>query len=141
MMAKARSKAPERKSVAPPVPLWEWLVAALGLLLVVGMVGLLLYEAASESAYAPDVTLEANTPIKLNSGWHLTIQAVNRGDKAAAQLTIAAELRDKDSQVVETAELTFDYLAPHSSRTGGVYFINDPAKFQLQLASKSYVSP
>lgn len=138
-MSKAQSKT--KPIAGPPVPLWEWLVAALGLLLVIGIVGLLLYEAASQPEAAPDIALEADAPVKLGSGWHVTIKAANHGGKTATQLTIAAELRDEKAGVVETAELTFDYLAPGSSRTGGVYFVNDPAGYRLHMAPKSYVAP
>ncbi len=138
-MPKAQAKT--KQIAGPPVPLWEWLVAALGLLLVVGIIGLLLYEAASRPKTAPDIALEVDAPVKLNSGWQVTIKAVNQGGKTAAQLTIAAELRDEKAQVVETAELTFDYLAPRSSRIGGVYFAHDPSQFQLKVEAKSYIAP
>lgn len=135
-MAKAESKTNSSR-----VPFWEQAVAAFGLLLVLGIIGLLLFEAVSEPRSAPDISLEAETPIKINSNWHVPIKAINRGGSAAAELTVAAELHDRNSRIVEAAELTFDLLAPRSSRTGGVYFTNDPNTFQLRLHARSYVSP
>ncbi|MGH8729003.1 MAG: hypothetical protein ACREV9_12820 [Burkholderiales bacterium] len=126
---------------AGKTPAWEWVIAGFGLLLVTAAIALLLHEAIREPKSAPDIALDAAAPVKVRSGWHVTITATNRGGKTAAKLAILAELRDKNSKAVESAELTFDYLAPRSTRQGGVYFQNDPGQFELALTAKSYVAP
>lgn len=131
-----------RKQSAPSeIPIWEWIVAGLGLLLLTSTIGVLLYEAASRDDSPPDVVLEAAAPLKTTNGYLITVRAINRGGNTAAKLTVAGELRDRTLQTIETAEIEFDYLAGYSEASGGFIFKNDPSGFELKLIPKSYVSP
>ena len=130
-----------KQSEAPQIPVWEWVVAALGLLLLISTIGFLLYETVSKDDSPPDIVVEAAAPFKASNGYVVAVRAINRGGETAAKLIIAGELRDRSSQIVETAQIEFDFLAGHSEASGGLIFKNDPRQLELKLVPKSYVSP
>jgi len=123
------------------VPVWEWVVAALGALLFLSTIALLAFEAATKNVSPPDIVLESEAPAKASGGYLVPVRAVNRGSSTASRLKIAGRLLDRDSHVIEEAEIEFDYLAAHSEDRGGLIFRNDPRNFELKLIAKGYVSP
>ncbi len=55
-LAPARS-ASQKQQEKEAIPIWEWIVAGVGLLLVSGVIGFLLYEVVTGSRLPPDVRL------------------------------------------------------------------------------------
>lgn len=73
------------------------------------------------------------------TGYLVQIRATNRGGSAAAQVVVEGEL--KAAAGPETAEATFDFIADHSSREGGLFFESDPRQGALTLRAKGYAAP
>ena len=42
---------------------------------------------------------------------------------------------------IQTAEASFDFIADHSSREGGLFFEGDPRRGELTLRAKGYAAP
>jgi uncharacterized protein (TIGR02588 family) len=123
-----------------PIPATEWVVAALGAVLVAATIGYLVWLALGRDEGPPDVRVAAEDVVALQDGWLVKFRAVNAGAQAAAQLLVEGALMGPEG-VVETAEATIDYLPPRSEREGGLIFGEDPRRHELRLRAKGYVQP
>ena len=100
----------------------------------------MLYEAVAGDSSPPDVAVhvEAITPVQ--NGFLVEFRAVNDGGSTAAGLTVEGELQD-GTQIVETSHTTVEYVPSHSERQGGLFFLEDPRQYDLQLRAKGYEVP
>ena len=131
-----RSEEQDDGQVSP----WEWLVAAVGLVLVVGTIGFMLYHAIAGGDAPPQFEVEVVSIEQAGSGFLVTFTATNRGDMTAADVVVEGELRD-DTGSKETSTATFTYIPAGSSREGGLYFAQDPRQFQLEVRAKGFERP
>jgi uncharacterized protein (TIGR02588 family) len=125
---------------ARPIPVTEWIVAALGFMLVAGTIGYLVWLATSRDESPPDVRVVADGVVALQDGWLVQFRAANAGGQAAAEVLIEGELAGPDGPI-ETSEATIDYLPPRSEREGGLIFSRDPRQHEMRLRAKGYVDP
>jgi uncharacterized protein (TIGR02588 family) len=121
-------------------PAVEWVVAALGLLLVAASIGVLLYEAFAREDAPPAVVVEVDGVQPVEGGFLVLFHAANRGGRTAATLLVEGELRRGD-ETVERSEATIDYSPARSERHGGLFFTHDPAAFELRLRALGYAEP
>jgi uncharacterized protein (TIGR02588 family) len=138
--AKRKTPSAEKGGPARPIPLLEWLVAAMGGLLVAATIAYLVYQALWRDEAPPDVRLTAERVLPLRQGYLVQFRAANEGGQAAAQLMVEGELMGPEG-VVETGEATLDYLPPNSYREGGLFFTQDPRRLELHLRAKGYAVP
>jgi uncharacterized protein (TIGR02588 family) len=134
-----RGEAQQASANDAPPP-WEWAVALLGLVLVLGSIGFLAYQVVAGDDSPPDVLISADAILPVKSGYLVQIRAVNQGGSTAAELRIEGTLRS-ESGSVETSETVIDYVPAHSHRKGGLFFTQDPRQFSLQLRAKGYAEP
>jgi uncharacterized protein (TIGR02588 family) len=146
--AKSTVRGQKGKQAAPKTqvtPFWEKVVGAIGLLIVLGVVGFLLYEAVQPSTEAEIVTkVKSITPQA--GGYLVEFQASNQGRQTAASVAIEGALYDPEqgaqaAEPVETAEVTFDYIPDQSDRTGSFVFAHDPRQYDLRLQVKGFMDP
>jgi uncharacterized protein (TIGR02588 family) len=128
-----RTKQPNQESV------WEWIVAGIGAMLVLLTLGVLLYDALQPKS-PPTISVQMQSIQSLESGYLVEFQATNRGGHGAAGVTIQGELLNQD-QAVETSDTTLSYIAAGSHRSGGLYFKQDPRRFQLELRALGFEAP
>ena len=117
-------------------------VGVVGLLIVLGVVGILLYEALQPQTAADIVTkVKAVTPQA--GGYLVDFEASNHGRQTAASVTIEGALYDRaqGDQLVETANVTFDYIPDQSNRTGSFVFEHDPRQYDVRLQVKGFMDP
>lgn len=120
-------------------PLSEWLVAAMGLIVLLASVGYLLYD--GNGAPQPPAPVIRMLEIQPQQGRFLVrVQAMNESRATAAALRVEGTLK-RGNEVVERSELEFDYLPGRSTREGGLFFRTDPRGLQLELAARSYRAP
>ncbi len=127
----------------------EWVVAALGALLVFGSMAYLAYAAFGRDEAPPDVRLAVEEVRELPSGrgYLVKFRAHHEEREAAAELGVEGELRGLagggggGGGAVETSEATLDHLPARSSRAGGLFFSRDPRGFELRLRAKGYAEP
>ncbi|MFD1331718.1 TIGR02588 family protein [Methylopila musalis] len=123
-----------------PVARLEWAVAALGAALACGVLGVLAYEALTYED-GPPVLVATLRDVTATPGGHVARFVLeNRGPSAAAEVTVAARLKEGGA-VVEETEVTLDYVARMSSREAGVVFERDPKGAQLDIRAASYRRP
>ena len=121
-------------------PLWMWAIGWLGFVLVLGSIGFALYEAAVGDSSPPDVTVEVEGVVPVQSGFLVEFRVRNEGGTTAAGLTVEGELRN-GTEVVETGDTTVEYVPSHSERAGGLFFRLDPREYELQVRAKGYEIP
>jgi uncharacterized protein (TIGR02588 family) len=119
---------------------WEWVAAALGLVLVVGMLGSIGYYGLTTSGSVPAVSIEHAGTESIPGGYVVRFRALNSSSSTAAALHIAGELRE-GGEVVESGQAVVDYLPGHSERQGGLFFRQDPNRYELRLYPLGYVEP
>jgi uncharacterized protein (TIGR02588 family) len=129
-----------RRKIDPDIPRIEWLVAFVGLALVLGTAIFIAYAGYTRGSSPPEISIAVEAVVELRQGYVVKIRAANRGDTTAANVTVEGELR-RGSAVAETSEATFQYLPPNSERRGGLYFTHDPRKHELTLKPKGYEVP
>lgn len=128
------------KTSGGKAPLAEWLMAMLGVGLVVGVIGFLLYQGLGVKPGLPDIILEAGAPIETQDGYLVTVRVRNEGGETAADLTIEGTL-EQDGETVETSQATLDYVPAYSTRQAGFFFAKDPRAFELVLRVGGYQAP
>jgi uncharacterized protein (TIGR02588 family) len=128
------------RAAVASVPVWSWAAAALGLLLVAGSAGFMLYTAYVRDDSPPLVAIAVEAIAPSGDGYVVKINVINRGSLVAAGLVIEGVLSD-DSSTIETSTITIDYVPSGSQREAGLYFSRDPRRFRLQVRPKGYVDP
>jgi uncharacterized protein (TIGR02588 family) len=121
-------------------PLYEWVVAALGLLTVLYAFGFLTYEAVSDDTSPPDPLLRVTGVQEVRAGYLAQVEVLNREGDTAAGLMVEGTLK-QGNQDVQTSEITLDYLPGHSARKVGLFFSKDPRRYHLELRALGYQEP
>ena len=138
-LAQARSTS-QKQQERDAIPIWEWIVAGVGLLLVAGVIGLLLYETFSGNRLPPDIKLSVDSVVQTRNGFLVRITAVNHGTITAEGVDIEGELRGGAEQP-EQSRTTIDYLPPRSKKQAGLFFTRDPRQFELHVRPLGYEEP
>ncbi len=128
-----------KREVAEP-PALEWLAAAVGLILVVGAVGFMIYQAVVQKHTPPNISVSVDSINPTDSGFLVGFRITNRGAMTASALTIEGELK-KNGESIEKSSATIDYAPSHSERRGGLIFTKNPKDFDLQIRATSYEEP
>ena len=136
----AANDTPPDANSADIIPFWEWIVAYIGLALVLGSIGFMLYQAIAGDPSPPQVVVRTETVRALNHGYLVQIRAINEGGSAAANVSVEGMLTDHNGPV-EVSQTTLDYVPARSYRQGGLFFTHDPQRFRLQLRAVGYTEP
>ncbi len=118
----------------------EWIVAVIGLILVVGTIGFMMYKAFTSEDTPPNFTTEIERIDAVNSGYIVLFSLINAGEQTASGVNVEGELKN-GGESVETSSMTFDYAPSKSETKGGLFFKNDPKKFQIEIRAKGYAEP
>lgn len=130
-----------QSSAQPETPLLEWISAAVGLIVTLGLIGVIGWEALNPDPTPPAMVVEQRGVTATPSGYVLEVRVTNRGGSPAAQVIVEGELTPPTGGPPETAEATFDYVPDHSSRAGGLFFQADPRQGELKLGAKGFAEP
>jgi uncharacterized protein (TIGR02588 family) len=119
---------------------WEWIIAAIGALVVLSAVTIMLYEAFSSPSTPPKIEVVVDSIVDTEYGWVVEFRVRNHGQQTAAGLVVEGELRS-DTGTIEKAQVTIDYVPAESSRRGGLLFTHDPRRYALEVKGKGYDRP
>jgi uncharacterized protein (TIGR02588 family) len=118
----------------------EWVVAALGLLLVLATVGYLLVDGVRGGGERPRLTVRADSVVAMGPGtFVVAFTARNDGRATAAAVTILGELGEGADVEERRAEL--DFLPGRSERAGALVFGRDPRAAALRLRVEGWREP
>lgn len=118
----------------------EWIVAAIGLLLVSGSIAYLIHSGLTKDDTPPDVVVSLDQVLPGKQGFRVLLSARNSGGRTAEEVAIEGRLTD-GGHVVETGAVTLDFLPPESRRKATMTFRNDPGRYQLELRALGYREP
>jgi uncharacterized protein (TIGR02588 family) len=118
----------------------EWLVFAVGALLVSATVGYLAYDALAVTSSPPKIEVRLGEPVRTTEGFSVPVAVHNRGAQAAQSVLVRVEKRASDGPN-ETAELTLDFVPGDAVREGAAIFSGDPATSRLSAAPVSFQLP
>jgi uncharacterized protein (TIGR02588 family) len=129
-----------REDQIDAIPGWSWTAAAFGLVLVIGSVGFMLFKAFTGDASPPRIAIEVDAITRHEQGYLVQMIVMNHGGLAAADLVVEGVLRT-DAENEETSTITLGYVPSGSHRRAGLFFSQDPQKFDLQVRAKGYELP
>jgi len=122
------------------VPAWEWVVALVGLILIVCVVGALVWEGMTGSRNPPLIELRVKKTVPHGSGELVLIEVYNRGGEVASDLKVRGSLRT-GINVLEAREITIDFVPRDSSKVVGLFFSKPTAGHDLELEPIGFVEP
>lgn len=131
---------PAAKPAAPPASPWEWVVAAIGAMLVLGAIGYLVYFAETTPMSLPVIVLEQEPTARSGAGYVVVVTVTNEGGTTAAAVEIEGML-SRGGVELETAATTLDYVPRFSTRQAGLFFSSDPRDGVLTLRALGYAEP
>ncbi len=118
----------------------EWLVFAIGLGLVTGVIGYLAFAAVTLGSAPPDIKIQLGTPQPEGEYFRVPVSVRNDGDQTAEAVHIEVVLNE-DKATEETASFETAFLPRHSSRNGAVTFQTDPRNGKLKARVLGYEKP
>lgn len=118
----------------------EWIVAAIGLILVVATIGFMMYKAFSSENSPPHFSTNIERIDKINSGFLVVFKVTNEGDKTTSGVEIEGVMKN-GAEILETSGATMDYVPSKSESKGGLFFKNDPKQFPPEIRVKGYSEP
>ena len=121
-------------------PFLEWLIAALGLILVTGAIGFMIYEAATQENLPPNFVFKVGSATQTANGFLVKFELENTGDETAAAVEIEGELT-RGEESVEKSSASLTYAPSHSKREGGLLFTKNPNEFELTIRVAGYEKP
>ena len=121
-------------------PLLEWVFAVIGLILVVGVVGFLIYEISTDQGKPANLNVKVEEIIPNDKGFLVKFALENTGDETAADVTVEGEVK-KGTESLEKSDVTVDYVPSHSEKKGGMFFTKDPRSSDFIIRAKGYNEP
>ena len=118
----------------------EWFVFAVGLLLVSGTLGYLIYVGATMGHEPPSLEVRLGEPEKRESNFVVPVTVTNHGDETAAGVRIEVVL-DSGGDEQTRGQFDLPFLPRHATRKGFVAFEQDPRSGQLKARVLGYEKP
>lgn len=130
----------ENQNKKQDTPILEWITAIIGLILVIGAIGFVLYNAFNTKNLPPDLIVVKENIKQVKTGYLVEFKVKNAGNQTASSVVIEGSLV-QNGKPIETDEITLDYVPSDSERKGGLYFSKNPDAFELELRAKGYEEP
>ncbi len=121
-------------------PISEWIVAAVGCVLVAGAIGFMVYEAATQENLPPNFIFKINSTTQSANGYLVKFELENTGDETAGDVAVEGTL-SRGEENIEQSSVTLDYAPSHSKREGGLFFTKNPNEFELKIRVTGYEKP
>lgn len=138
-MADKDSNNSEKKDLKQ-IPVLEWIVAVIGLILVIATIGFMLYKAVTSENTPPRFVTNIEKIDEINSGYLVIFKVINEGEKTASGVEIEGVLKN-GTETLETSGATIDYVPSKSDSKGGLFFKNNPKQFMPEIRVKGYSEP
>ncbi len=125
-----------------PVKNWlEWVVFTVGLALVAGVLGYLVYDGLTMGDAPPDIEVRLGTPEQRGASFIVPVSVTNRGDTTAEGVAIEVVQQRGDGQEGERGEFEVAFLPRRATREGWVTFKTDPRRTPLTARVLGYEKP
>jgi len=121
-------------------PAIEWVVGAVSAILVACLILYLGYQALFGETRPPDLLPTVERIDQFNNGTVVMLAVANRGDEAAAAVTVFASASDASGRALRK-QIEFDYIAAHAVRRGAFVFPGPISSDALDLEIGGYTEP
>lgn len=118
----------------------EWIVFAISLVLIAGVLGYLTRAAIRGPSGPPELRIVTGQPEPVRDQWRIPLIIRNDGEETAEAVRVEVTLRCAAEQP-ERAELDFAFVPRHSQREGAVLFRTDPRPCQIAAQAVAYEQP
>jgi len=118
----------------------EWIVFAVGLILVSYTLGHLIFAGASMGREPPSIEVRLGSSERRQFNFVVPVKVINHGDETAAGVRIEVVM-EAGGEEKERAELDVAFLPRHATREGWVTFEQDPRTAQLKARVLGYQKP
>jgi uncharacterized protein (TIGR02588 family) len=119
----------------------EWIVFAVSLALVTGILGFLAWDAIQEEDSPAALSVELGRPEPRGSGtWAVPVTVRNRGGETAENVHVEVTL-ETPGAVSETADFEAAFVPRQSKSEGWVVFRSDPSRGRLSGRAMGYETP
>lgn len=118
----------------------EWVVFAVSLILVMGVIGYLSYDAATLGNNQPDIQVSLGASEQRTQGFVIPVTIRNTGDETAEGVRVEVQLKLNGADA-ETGELEFPFVPRGGQREGYVAFNRDPNTGRLETRILGYEKP
>ena len=118
----------------------EWAVFGVGLALVAGTLGFLVYDGVAHDGATPDIRVELGAPEQRGELFIVPVTVTNRGDVTAEGVRVEVTL-ERDGAEPERGEFDTAFLPRRGRREGWVAFRTDPRAARLTPRVLGYEKP
>ena len=117
----------------------EWTVFGLGLALVTGTLGFLIYDGTTARGRPPSIEVRLGEPHPTDHNFIVPVTLFNHGDETAEGVTVEVTLEAQGEP--ERAEFSVAFLPRRATREGWVAFRTDPRTGRLTPRVLGYEKP
>ncbi|WP_037084867.1 TIGR02588 family protein [Neorhizobium vignae] len=122
-------------------PHWiEWATGMVSALVVVAMIAWVGYKAWTDADMEPEFTITITERRPVEGGYRVAFDIVNKATVTAAAVAVRGEIVDGDN-MVEDADVTFDYVPAQSQSSGAILFSQDPGAREVRVRAVGYTDP
>ena len=118
----------------------EWIVFAVGLVLVLSTLSYLVYTGATMGNEPPSIEVRLGTPEQRTHNFIVPVTVINHGDKTAEGIRIEVLMESGGAEKAR-GELEIPFLPRNATREGWVTFEQDPRNGQLKARVLGYEEP
>jgi uncharacterized protein (TIGR02588 family) len=122
-------------------PSWvEWATGILSAILVVMLIGWIAWEALTAEDEAPKFAVAITERKPVEGGYRVTFEITNTAARTASAVTVRGEILESQN-ILEDAEVTFDYVPARSKSSGAMLFSKDPGQAEIRVRAVGYTEP
>jgi uncharacterized protein (TIGR02588 family) len=118
----------------------EWIIFLSALLIVAAIVGLVIYEWATESNQPPILSISRQEIREAQGQFYVPFTVTNKGGITAEAVQVSGEL-EVENQPTEVGEQQIDFLSKGEQNEGAFVFNHDPRSGELRVRVASYKLP
>jgi uncharacterized protein (TIGR02588 family) len=122
-------------------PHWiEWATGMVSALVVIAMIAWVGYKAWTDADMEPEFTITITERRPVEGGYRVAFDIANKATVTAAAVAVRGEIVDGDN-MVEDADVTFDYVPAQSKSSGAILFSQDPGAREVRVRAVGYTDP
>lgn len=134
----AARKAPQTLDGRTPIA--EWAAAALGLLLILSLVGYTAWEGFSADRGLPRLSVSAEPAVRVGTSYVVPVVVRNGSHSTAAGVDVRGVLR-RPGEAPEERRASFPYVPGRGEARGGLVFQGDPAGTAVEVSIEGWADP